>query len=210
MTKTRTRIKICGITRPEDALAAVNSGVDALGLVFYESSPRAVSLTQAFEISRNIPLFVSKVGLFVDAKAETVSEAIKQVPLDYLQFHGNEDEAYCSAFTLPYIKAIRVRPDLNLMETLNTYKSAAAFLLDAWHPELAGGTGEVFDWSLLEGLQNNGQALILAGGLQAANVKKAIELVKPYAVDVSSGVEESPGIKSAIKIEHFVNEVNGV
>ncbi len=210
MTTTRTRIKICGITRPEDAIAAISRGVDALGLVFYQSSPRAVSIKEAREIASHTPVFVSKVGLFVDAEAASVTDVIKQVPLDYLQFHGNEDEAYCAAFELPYIKAIAVRPDLNLIEALAAYKSAAAFLLDAWHPDLAGGTGEVFDWSLLKGLQNNGQALILAGGLNAGNVKTAIKLLKPYAVDVSTGVEEAPGIKSVTKIEQFVNEVNGV
>lgn len=210
MSITRTRVKICGITRPEDALVAVNCGVDALGLVFYPASPRALSIPQALELCRKIPVFVSKVGLFVDAEAAAVEAIIEQVPLNYLQFHGEEDEAFCASFGMPYIKAIRVKPDLNLIEAFDAYKSAAGFLLDAWHPDLAGGTGEVFDWSLLADMQSIDKPLILAGGLNHSNVSTAINQLKPYAVDVSSGVEEQPGIKSAQKIKQFVEEVNGV
>lgn len=204
----RTRIKICGITRPEDALVAVNCGVDALGLVFFKVSPRYVSIKQATEITACLPAFISKVGLFVDASVAEVENIVDKVPLDYLQFHGDEEESYCTSFAKPYIKAIRVKPETDLNGIINQYKSAAAVLLDAWHPDIAGGTGESFDWTLLNALSGDMPTVILAGGLNVENVHSAVHLIKPYAVDVSSGVEDSPGIKSAEKIQNFVNEVN--
>jgi len=206
--KSRTRIKICGITRTEDALVAANCGVDALGLVFFKASPRYVSAQQAKEIVTCLPAFISKVGLFVDASVAEVEKIVEAVSLDYLQFHGDEEESYCTSFAKPYIKAIRVRPETDLPGIISQYKSAAAVLLDAWHPGIAGGTGESFDWTLLETLSEDNPALILAGGLNVDNVHSAVHLIKPYAVDVSSGVEDSPGIKSAEKIQNFVNEVN--
>ncbi len=205
----RTRIKVCGITRLVDALEAISCGVDALGFVFYKPSPRSVSVDQAQDIVQNLPAFVSKVGLFVDASADEVANILSQVALDYLQFHGDEDEAYCAQFSKPYIKALRIKPDTDIVGIISKYKSAAAILIDAWHPDLAGGTGETFDWTLLQGLpKENVPAIILAGGLDQSNVNTAVHLLKPYAVDVSSGVEESPGIKLAKKIRNFVYEVN--
>ena len=205
----RTRIKICGITRLVDALEAVSCGVDALGFVFYKPSPRFVSIDQVQDIVKNMPAFVSKVGLFVDASTDEVLNILSQIDLEYLQFHGDENEAYCVQFSKPYIKALRIKPDTDIVEIISKYKSAAAILIDAWHPDLAGGTGETFDWTLLQGLpKENIPAIILAGGLDPSNVNAAVHLLKPYAVDVSSGVEESPGIKLAEKIRNFVCEVN--
>ncbi|MBN4053306.1 phosphoribosylanthranilate isomerase [Haliea sp. AH-315-K21] len=209
MTKTRTRIKICGITRTKDALAAVSCGVDALGLVFVQASPRHVPIEQAQDIVRSLPALVSKVGLFVDASVADVTNIINKVSLDYLQFHGDEEESFCTAFSKPYIKAIRIKPETDLLKIISNYKTAAAILIDAWHPDIAGGTGETFDWALLNNLPKRDiPAIILAGGLDQKNVNSAVRLLKPYAVDVSSGVEDSPGIKSAEKIQNFVNEVN--
>ncbi len=200
MNNTRTRIKICGITRREDALEAVNCGVDALGFVFYQPSPRNVSIDQAQNLIHGLPAFVSKVGLFVNASADEVANTLSQVDLDYLQFHGDEDEAYCTQFSKPYIKALRIKSNTDVVEIISHYKSAAAILIDAWHPDLAGGTGETFDWSLLQALpRDEVPAIILAGGLNKSNVKSALRFLDPYAVDVSSGVEESPGIKLAEK-----------
>jgi phosphoribosylanthranilate isomerase len=206
----RTRVKICGITRAEDATAAVGFGADALGFVFYPSSPRYLSLEQAIRIGDIVPAFVSKVGLFADASAEDVELVCSSFKLDYLQFHGEESVAYCEAFDRPYLKAIRVKQGMDLIQAVTPYKTAAALLLDTWHPEQAGGTGERFDWSTLEVLGSDLPPLILAGGLNAGNVRQAITQVRPYAVDVSSGVEESPGLKSVNKISQFINEVNSV
>lgn len=205
----RTRIKICGITRREDALAAIAFGADALGLVFTKASPRHVSIAHAQKLVKSLPAFVSKVGLFVNSDSLEINEVISKVSLDYLQFHGDEEESFCTQFSKPYIKAIRIKPEINLIETINKFKSAAAILIDAWHPDIAGGTGETFDWSLLAELpKEHIPAIILAGGLNPGNVNSAVQLLKPYAVDVSSGVEDSPGIKSADKIQSFVYEVN--
>ncbi|MFL2840326.1 MAG: phosphoribosylanthranilate isomerase [Pseudohongiellaceae bacterium] len=209
MNKSRTRIKICGITRIKDALSAIDCGVDALGLVFDEASPRYVSIEQAQDLVRSLPALVSKVGLFVDASPAEVRNIINKVSLDYLQFHGNEKEAFCTQFSKPYIKAIRIKPELDLLEIINKYRSAAGILIDTWHPSLAGGTGETFDWTLLNNLPRKDiPVIILAGGLDQNNINSAVNLLKPYAVDVSSGVEDSPGIKSPVKIQNFVNEVN--
>jgi len=206
----RTRVKICGITRAKDAGAAVECGADALGFVFYPRSPRYLSLEQALGIQGSVPAFVSKVGLFVDAPAAEVEHVCARFKLDYLQFHGNEPAEYCEAFERPYLKAIRVKADMDLIAAVSPYKTAAALLLDTWHPQQAGGTGERFDWSALQVLPSGLPPLILAGGLHASNVREAITQVRPYAVDVSSGVEESPGLKSASKIGEFINEVNSV
>ena len=209
MNISRTRIKICGITRSEDALAAIDCGADALGLVFVQASPRYVSIKQAQELVKSLPAFISKVGLFVNASSSEVTTVINNVALDYLQFHGDEEETFCTQFSKPYIKAICIKPEMNLLEIINKFKSAAAILIDSWHPDLAGGTGETFDWSLINILpKENIPAIILAGGLDPENVNSAVHILKPYAVDVSSGVEDSPGVKSADKIQKFVNEVN--
>lgn len=205
----RTRVKICGITRPEDGIAAALAGADAIGLVFYDKSPRAVDIQQAQAICAALPPFVTKVGLFVNASPEFVSSVLAAVPLDLLQFHGDEAEDYCSGFGRPYLKALRMKPGVDLAAAARNYASAQALLVDAWHEEQYGGTGATFDWSLLGAAVRN-ERLVLAGGLNPANVARAIEQVRPWAVDVSTGVESAPGIKDKGRIEQFISEVQRV
>ena len=202
----RTRVKICGITRPEDALVAVDLGVDALGLVFYAPSPRNVTIATAADVARQIPAFVSVVGLFVNAEPSFVEEVIANVGLSLLQFHGDETPEDCERFGLPYIKAIRVKADTNLVQYARDFTSAKALLLDTYTEGVAGGTGQLFDWNLIPSALP--KPVILAGGLQANNVAQAIRQVKPYAVDVSGGVEATKGIKDAQKIAAFMQQVN--
>jgi len=203
-----TRSKICGITRVEDALAAASAGADAIGLVFYPKSPRAVTIEQAVAICAVLPPFVTTVGLFVDADHFEVEDVINAVPLDLLQFHGEETPAQCEAFNKPYIKAIRMRDDVDLAEAAEQYLNARGLLVDTYNPDEAGGTGEVFDWDRVpDGLDT---PIILAGGLEPGNVAEAIQRVRPYAVDVSSGVERSKGIKDAAKIRAFVDATSMV
>ena len=203
-----TRVKICGITREEDVDAAVDSGADAIGLVFYADSPRAVAIDQAKRLAHRVPPFVTLVGLFVDAEADEINNVLQNVPLDLLQFHGEESPDFCAQFSRPWIKALRMRPELSLTESCRMYAEARGILLDTFKEGVAGGTGEVFDWSLA------GQALplpvVLAGGLNSGNVAQAIQSVAPAAVDVSGGVESSPGIKSADKIREFIAAVKAV
>ncbi len=201
----RTRVKICGITRVEDALAAAQAGADAVGLVFASDSPRRVDLAQAAAVSGALPPYVTVVGLFVDATPETVHEALRRVPLDLLQFHGNETPDYCRAFSRPYVKTIHMTPDVNLHAEDSRYADAAGLLLDTYSPAAAGGTGAVFDWGLIP--SDLKRPLILAGGLTPANVAEAVRRVRPYAVDVSSGVESAKGIKDAAKISAFIRAV---
>jgi phosphoribosylanthranilate isomerase len=201
----RTRVKICGITRLEDAMAAIHAGADALGFVFYAPSPRAVSVAQVQAIVSALPPFVSKVGLFVNASADEVLQVIAATGLDCLQFHGDEAEDYCAQFNLPYYKAIRVKPGLNLIQCELDFASAVALLLDTYSEKAVGGTGEAFDWSLIPA--NMQKPLILAGGLNPDNVEKAVSSVQPYALDVSGGVEVEKGIKSSIKIAAFMQQV---
>lgn len=200
----RTRVKICGITRRQDAEFAVEMGVDALGLVFYPPSPRAISIAQAKEIVSGLPPFVSIVALFVDAEPQQVYACIKDLPMVLLQFHGNESAKYCEQFGRPYLKAIRVQVGTDLVRIASEYHSAAGILLDSYQPGVPGGTGKVFDWSLIKSIN---KPLILAGGLNVANVARAIEQVQPYAVDVSGGVEQAKGIKDKQKITAFMQEV---
>jgi len=202
----RTRVKICGITRLEDALVAVDLGVDALGLVFYAPSPRNVTIATAADVARQIPAFVSVVGLFVNAEPSFVEEVIANVGLSLLQFHGDETPEDCERFGLPYIKAIRVKADTNLVQYARDFTSAKALLLDTYTEGVAGGTGQMFDWNLIPSALP--KPVILAGGLQANNVAQAIWQVKPYAVDVSGGVEATKGIKDAQKIAAFMQQVN--
>ncbi len=203
----RVRIKICGITTPADALAAAEAGADAIGLVFYGPSPRAVTLQQAAEIQSVLPPFVTTVGLFVNPQADEVRDALAAVPLDCLQFHGDESPAFCSGFQKPWIKAIRVNDAHSVSEArLKPYGAAQGLLLDTADAQVAGGSGKSFDWSLMPA--SSQQALILAGGLTPANVAKAVKQVKPYAVDVSSGVESAPGTKDAALIRDFVLAVH--
>jgi len=201
----RTRVKICGITRVEDALAAVACGCDAIGLVFYDKSPRNVSLAQAASILAALPAFISAVGLFVDASADQVNTTLTTVRLDLLQFHGEESADYCRQFHMPYMKAIRVRPGTNLIQCATDYADAKALRVDAYSEGAAGGTGQVFDWSLIPA--NLTIPVVLAGGLNAGNVGDAIRRVRPYAVDVSGGVEREKGMKDADRIAAFMRGV---
>jgi len=201
----RTRIKICGITRSADALAAANAGADAIGLVFYPKSPRAVTIEQAQSICAVLPPLVTVVALFVDAEHFEVEDVLAAVPVDLLQFHGSETPAQCNGFATPYIKAIRMRDDADLAEAARQYDSARGLLVDTFDPNEAGGTGEVFDWDRVpDGLDT---PIILAGGLAPTNVGAAVAQLHPYAVDVSSGVEQAKGIKDAEKIQAFVKAV---
>ncbi|MDK9713105.1 MAG: phosphoribosylanthranilate isomerase [Sulfuritalea sp.] len=201
---TRTRIKICGITREEDLAAAVAAGADALGFVFYAPSPRYVTIERAAQLMAQVPAFVTKVGLFVNAEPQAVRETMAQVPLDLLQFHGDEDAAYCAAFGRPWIKAARVRPGFDLLEYASLFAKApgvSGLLLDA-HVEGYGGGGKTFDWTLIP--RNLSLPVILSGGLHPGNVVEAVRTVRPWAVDVSSGVEAARGIKDAQKIIEFI------
>ncbi len=203
-----TRIKICGITRSEDALAAAASGADALGLVFYDRSPRHVSIQQAIQLTETTPPFVTLVGLFVNPSEDEVQEVLRQVPLDVLQFHGEEDPEFCIKFKRPYLKAVRVKAGMDLIQCAARYKGAHGLLLDAFVEGTHGGTGTSFDWALIpSGLPI---PVILSGGLHPDNVAEAIRRVRPYAVDVSSGVESAKGIKDAAKIAAFIEEVKNV
>lgn len=201
----RVRSKICGITRVEDALAAVEAGADAIGLVFYARSPRAVSVEQAQAIVAALPPFVTTVGLFVNMPRDQLQAVLRQVPLDLLQFHGEESPADCEGHGRPYMKALRVRPGQDVAAMMAPYASARGLLLDTFVEGVPGGTGAVFDWSLVP--QRSGRPIILAGGLDAGNVVAAIRQVRPYGVDVSGGVEAAKGIKDAEKIRAFVQAV---
>jgi phosphoribosylanthranilate isomerase len=203
-----TRIKICGITRAEDALAAVASGADALGFVFYAKSPRAVTAGQARQLVNVIAPFVTVVGLFVNPSEDEVRHALSLVPLDVLQFHGEEEPEFCSRFGRPYLKAVRVKSGVDLVQCASRYAGAQGLLLDAFIEGTHGGTGESFDWGLIP--HDLALPVILSGGLYATNVGAAIRQVKPYAVDVSSGVESAKGIKDAAKIAAFINEVKNI
>lgn len=209
-----TRVKICGITRAEDALAAVNAGADAVGLVFYARSPRHVSIVQAAQLVAALPPFVTSVGLFVNADAAFVREVLAAVSLDLLQFHGDESPEFCAQFSRPYIKAIRVKGGVDLLQCAARFSAAKGLLLDAHVEGIPGGTGATFDWNLIP--QGIPLPVILSGGLDVENVAAAIRQVRPYAVDVSSGVEASEGIntlkgiKDAEKIAAFINEVNNI
>ncbi len=200
----RTRIKFCGITRLEDALAAARLGVDALGFVFYPKSPRAIELSQARAIARELPAFVARVALFLDADAEQVAAAVKAFQPQVLQFHGREPRDFCAAFATPYIKALGMDGAADVTATAARYPDAAAILLDSHRQGAPGGSGKAFDWKLAPRLP---QPIILAGGLQPANVAQAVTAVRPYAVDVSSGIELKPGVKDESKMTEFVQEV---
>jgi len=198
----RTRIKICGITRAEDARIAVELGADAIGLVFYAPSPRYVGLAQARAIIAAVPPFVTVVGLFVDPARDQVESVLRACALSLLQFHGDEAPDFCGSFGLPYIKAARVRADADLVQCLSPYHAAQGWLLDAYHEQLYGGTGESFDWKLIP--RGLARPVILSGGLTPDNVGAAVRQVRPWAVDVSSGVEAAKGIKSAARIAAFI------
>lgn len=200
----RTRVKICGITRTVDLKSAIGVGADALGFVFYAASPRYVTPEAARRLTKEVPAFVCRVGLFVNAEPSYVLEVLNTAHVDLLQFHGDEDAAYCEQFGYPYIKAARIRPELDLLEFANAYPSAKGLLLDAW-VEGYGGAGQCFDWNLIP--ESLPLPVVLSGGLHAGNVTEAVIKTRPWAVDVSSGVEITKGVKDAEKIAAFVAAV---
>ncbi|MHB8939422.1 MAG: phosphoribosylanthranilate isomerase [Thiobacillus sp.] len=196
------RVKICGITRLQDLHAACDAGADALGFVFYEKSPRHLSIASAAALLRELPPFVQSVGLFVNAEPAFIESVLQAVPLDLLQFHGDETPADSARFGRPYIKAVRVNRETDLLKCAADFDAACGLLLDAWVPGVPGGTGERFDWTLIPA--NLPKPVILSGGLTPDNVAEAVQRVHPWAVDVSSGVEISKGIKDAHKIAQFI------
>lgn len=200
-----TRCKICGITNLDDALFAVDAGADALGFVFYEPSPRYIEPLQAAKIISELPPFVTTVGLFVNHSQDDVQDILKLTLLDLLQFHGEETETFCARFQRPYIKALGVDESVDIKAVEAQFESAKALLLDTLDKKLKGGTGKTFDWNLV--VSNLKKPVILAGGLNPANVRKAIRQVKPYGVDVSGGVEADKGKKDPILVKAFLSEV---
>ena len=201
----RTRIKICGITRPEDGLIAAHAGADAIGLVFYPPSPRAVTIEQAQAIVEQLPPFVTVVGLLVNEPREKIQQILQQVPIDLLQFHGDETPAMCEGYGRPWIKAVRMREGIDLTATAEVYAGARGLLLDAYEPNRPGGTGCLFDWQRIP--TELAGHIILAGGLNPDNVETAVRTVRSWAVDVSGGVETAKGIKGAEKITAFIRGV---
>ncbi len=199
---TATRVKICGITSVADAQVAQSAGADAIGLVFYEPSPRAATLEQAQAIAATLGPFTTVVGLFVNAEAVFVRKVLDQVGLHLLQFHGDESRGFCEQFARPYLKALAMRPGLDIEAEMALYPSAAGFLLDAYRPGVPGGTGETFDWQRVP--RNTHKPIVLAGGLKPENVVRAVSATGVYGVDVSSGVESAPGKKDAQKIDQFI------
>jgi len=201
-----TKVKICGFTEPNNARDAALAGVDAIGLVFYDKSPRNVDIHSAQKIIEALPPFINRVGLFVNANPSFIDEILCEVPLDTLQFHGDESVLDCTQYQMPFIKSLRVKPDTNVKEIAENFSSASALLLDSFSPSSYGGTGESFDWSLA--CVKISLPIILAGGLTVDNVADAIKQVNPYAVDASSGVESAPGVKDIDKIEAFIRHTN--
>ena len=197
-----TRVKFCGLTHRDDVAEAVESGADALGFVFYESSARYVTPEQASELTRIVPAFITRVGLFVDADAALVQGIFHHAGLNLVQYHGNESSEFCDSVGLPYIKAFRVRPGINILAEMERYPNALGFLLDAYVEGRPGGTGERFDWGLIP---KTDRTIILAGGLTPENAKDAIECVAPWALDVSGGIETEPGRKDPDKMRRFVS-----
>ena len=201
----RTRVKICGITRPEQARMAARAGADAIGLMFYGPSPRYVTRARAQAVCAALPPLVSIVGVFVNPEPHEVEAAIEDLPVDLLQFHGEESPELCAKAGMPYMKAVRVRTRDDIVEAAACYTDARALLLDAHHDALWGGTGRQFDWSVVP--DDVGRPIVLAGGLTPENVARAVRLVRPFAVDVSGGVESAPGQKDAQSMERFMKEV---
>jgi len=202
----RTRVKICGFTRVEDAVCAAQLGVDAIGLVFYPLSPRNVGIDQAVKIVNALPAFVSVVALFVDEQESRIREILDRVPIDCLQFHGDESADACRLYRKRYMKALRMQDGIDIPRLALHYHDAAGLLLDAYHPGAKGGTGNRFNWELIP--ENCALPIILAGGLDESNARQAVQAVRPYALDVSSGVEAEKGVKDALKMAAFVREVN--
>ncbi len=203
----RTRVKICGFTRVDEAVSASCLGADAVGLVFYPSSPRHVDIGQAIKIVNALPAFTTAVALFVDEQEARIREILGQVAIDCLQFHGDEPPAACRLYGKRYIKAVRMHEGINLPAIARAYHDAAGLLLDAYRPDAKGGTGHCFDWELIP-KEGCGVPIILAGGLDATNVRQAIQAVRPYALDVSSGVEMEKGVKDRVKMAAFLKAAN--
>ena len=204
-------IKICGITKSEDASYLAKLGVDAIGLIFYRHSPRAISCKQLPEILENLSDSVKTVGLFVDPSRSEVNEVLDTGLIDILQFHGSEPEGFCSSFDKPYMKAIHVKDKMPQAEVLDKYSSAKFLLLDTYNEKESGGTGEKFDWSIAKRIiEGTDQRVVLAGGLNPANIEDAVRSINPFGVDVSSGVELSPGQKDLKKVWRFVREARSV
>jgi len=201
----RTRVKICGLTSVEDALLTVNAGADAIGLVFYGPSPRCVEIKQAAEIAKSLPAFVTKTALFVNPDVSYVESVLSQVDIDLIQFHGDEPADFCEQFSKPFIKAVRMQETTDLNALVGEFNQASGLLLDAYIPGIPGGTGEQFNWSWIP--EQLDLPVILAGGLTSDNVKQAIKIASPWAVDVSGGVEASKGVKSPEKIKQFMQQV---
>ncbi|MGH1536928.1 MAG: phosphoribosylanthranilate isomerase [Gammaproteobacteria bacterium] len=201
----QTRIKFCGLTRIQDVQYAINLGVDALGFVFVKNSARNVDIATAVNLTREVPPFIIKVGLFMNAQAEDVRQVMKHVKFNLLQFHGEEDEAFCKQFNTPYIKAVPMGSTSSVVEFCDSYKTATGFILDSHASGQMGGSGEKFAWEDIP--KDLNKPIILAGGLTANNVAEAIRVVQPYAVDVSSGIEAGKGIKDPAKMEQFIKEV---
>jgi phosphoribosylanthranilate isomerase len=202
----RTRVKICGFTRVEDAVYAAHLGIDAIGLVFYPPSPRHVEIEQAVKIVNALPAFTSVVALFVDEQEARIREVLARVPIDCLQFHGDEPAEACRIYGKRYIKALRMQDGIDISALALHYHDAAGLLLDAFHPGAKGGTGSQFDWELIP--KQCSLPVILAGGLDETNAKQAVQKVRPYALDVSSGVEAEKGVKDSLKIAAFIKQVN--
>ena len=202
------RTKICGITTPEDALYAAQAGADALGLVFYPQSPRAIDIIKAQKITAALPPFVSVIALFVNESAQNIRRILAEVPIHLIQFHGDEDDAFCRQFDRPYIKAIRVQTASDIQNAAHRFPNAQALLFDAYHPSEYGGTGHCFDWTLLA--EYSGKPWVLAGGLTPENVGEAVRITGAESVDVSGGVEASKGKKDAAKVATFIREANRV
>jgi phosphoribosylanthranilate isomerase len=202
----RTRVKICGFTRVEDAVFAAQAGVDAIGLVFYPPSPRHVDIGQAVKIVQALPAFVTVVALFVDSTEQAIREVLSHVPIDCLQFHGNEPATACRIYNKRYIKAVGMQNTTDINALATDYNDAAGLLLDTYNPATKGGTGQAFDWSLIP--RQCALPIILAGGLDADNVQLAVQGVRPYALDASSGVESSKGIKDPRKIGAFLKAIH--
>ena len=196
-----TRVKLCGFTHPDDVAIAVDLGADALGFVFYPPSPRALTLERAVVLTRPVPAFVTRVGLFVDASEAMVRDTFDRARLNLVQYHGAETPEFCQAMGLPYIRAIRVRPEMDLIAEMERYGDASGFLLDAYKPGVPGGTGESFDWGLIP---KTDRPVILAGGLTPENAMDAIQVVAPWALDVSGGIESAPGRKDPDKMARFI------
>jgi len=202
----KTKVKICGITNLKNALEATEIGADALGFVFFKDSPRYIEPKEARKIISKLPAFVLRVGLFVNASKEEVLSAISDSKVNMLQFHGDEDENFCNQFNLPYIKAIAFTDSLNLLEYCRLYDSSAAILIDTFSNHKRGGTGKTFNWNLFP--KKLPLPVIIAGGLDSSNVQTLINIINPYGVDVSSGVEQKKGIKDYNKMKNFVLGVN--